>query len=158
MQVNVDLPKHIYCVFLKNECLKIIQVKKLLDKFEENLLIFYIMNFNYIYIYVLKTEFYIIQYMLNHVLLHQLDQMLNDQKLNLVCNVKCVLQLIELNIISLWANEKSCHLKSYFSFYCCPFFIVGIFFYVCQYFIIMFKPIWRLCQSMHIIGFKKNYL
>jgi hypothetical protein len=101
MQVNVDLPKHIYCVFLKNECLKIIQVKKLLDKFEENLLIFYIMNFNYIYIYVLKTEFYIIQYMLNHVLLHQLDQMLNDQKLNLVCNVKCVLQLIELNIISL---------------------------------------------------------
>jgi hypothetical protein len=41
------------------------------------------------------------QYVLNHVLLHQLDQMLNDQKLNLVCNVKCVLQLIELETISL---------------------------------------------------------
>jgi hypothetical protein len=41
------------------------------------------------------------QYMLNHVLLHQLDQMLNDQELNLVCNVKCVLQLIKLDTISL---------------------------------------------------------
>jgi hypothetical protein len=46
------------------------------------------------------NEFYIMQYMLNHVLLHQLDQMLNDQELNLVCNVKCMLQLIELEILS----------------------------------------------------------
>jgi hypothetical protein len=64
------------------------------------------------------------QYMLNHVLLHQLDQMLNDQELNLVCNVKCMLQLIELEILSWWSNEKSCHLNfSYFSFYWCPFLI-----------------------------------
>ncbi len=47
-----------------------------------------------------SKEFYIMLCMLNNVWLQLVGQMLNDQKLNLMCDVSYILQLIVLGIES----------------------------------------------------------
>jgi hypothetical protein len=51
--------------------------------------------------------FMIILYMLTHVLLHQLGQMLDNQMLNVVHNVYCVLRPARLSTLAL-SNHVNC--------------------------------------------------
>jgi galactose-1-phosphate uridylyltransferase len=92
--------------------------------------------------------------MLNNVLLHLLGQMLNDQKLNLMCNITYILQLVVLGIESFWlcvrdyylfVFQLDVHLLSNMKHY----------WYMCKFYVIELRPMHGWCICIHINYFEQ---
>lgn len=110
---------------------------------------------------VLLNRYMITLCMWGHVLLHWMDQMLNNQKLNLVHNVSCNYLKRELNSCDdMGRNRQQCIcISTNFSSIGVQFLSsLGNSLYVCEISNLVLIPIWGLWKCIHITDFEKVYV